>query len=146
MFQKPWSTGSHLFDQSLSSPPSLPSAFLHSVITPSRKELLFWDLAPTVSEWSRQMRGEGPSVCVSQTQPGTVCLLIARGSGLWCTPRRTSLPALFPPNCLCCLPVPARVSTLSPEICLPLLGKNQHCGLCIANRTLPCSRQFCCPA
>lgn len=123
MFEKPWSTGSQPFNQSLSSPPSLPSSFPRSVITPSRKEPLFWDLAPTVSEWSRQMRGEGPSVCVAQTQPGTTCLPLARSSGLGPTPWRTSLPALFPPSCLFCLPVPAGVSALSPEICLPLLGK-----------------------
>lgn len=139
MFEQPWSTGSQPFNQSFSFPPSLPSSFAHSVIIPSRKELLFWDLAPTVSEWSRQMRGEGPYVCVAQTQHGTTCLPLARGSGRGPTPRPTSLPALFPPSCLSCLPVPARVSALSPEICLPLLGKSQHCGLPIANHMLPCS-------
>lgn len=62
---------------------NLPSAFSHSATTPSVRELLSWDLARTVSEWSRPMRGEGPAD-LALTQLGRACGL--RPLPLLCLP------------------------------------------------------------
>lgn len=78
-----------------SGPANLP-VFFHSVTTPSVRELLFWDLALTVSEWSRLMRGEGPSADMALSQLGISCHLLARV--LW--PQAFSPCAPLPPTLL----------------------------------------------
>lgn len=107
---------------------NLPSAFLHSATTPSVREPPFSDLALTVSEWSRLMRGEGPSADMALTQLGTACHLLARL--LW--PQALSLVHLsrlrFSQNCCSCFSVPTSIlpGALRSPIA-PLL--TQPCGV-----------------
>lgn len=88
------------------------------------------------------MRGED-LVHIALTQLGTVYLPAVRSCGRWHMPLVDVSPLSVPANChsvsQCLLKSPAPFL----EIYLPFLGKYQHCGLCIANPTLPCSQHFC---
>lgn len=90
------------------------SAFLHSVTTPSKKQLLSWDLAPTVSEWSRQMRGDDPVLVALTGLVQHAFLLseaLAPGPRLWWT----SLHSLSLHNSRFCLSV-IEPPALCPEM------------------------------